>query len=135
MYVTSFAWPERAVYLENGWANGIVCERSSQVAALEQYVQERDGNWYVGSGRVEVYSVIAAWQQGFSPEEVRNGFPHLSLAEIYGTILYYLEHQDEMDAFFRQVDALAALRRAEAQAAHPEFYAMMRERIARLRAS
>ena len=101
----------------------------------EKYVQYRDGNWYVGSGRVEVYSVVAAWQQGYSPEEIQTGFPHLALAEIYGTILYYLEHKDELDAFFRQVDALGARRRAEAEAANPEFYAMMRERIAQYRAA
>lgn len=100
----------------------------------EKYVQYRDDNWYVGSGRVEVYSVVAAWQQGYGPEEIRNGFPHLTLAEIYGTILYYLEHQSEMDAFFRQGDAQAAQQRAEAESARPEFYAMMRERIAQYQA-
>lgn len=98
-----------------------------------KYVQYRAGNWYVGTSRVEVYSVIAAWQQGYSPEEIRNGFPQLSLAEIYGTILYYLEHKDEMERFFREMDALGEKRRAEAEAADPAFYAMMRERIAKYR--
>lgn len=101
----------------------------------EKYVQFRDGNWYVGDGRVEVYSVVAAWQQGYSPEEIQNGFPHLALTEIYGTILYYLEHRDEMDGFFRHVDAQAAERRAATEAARPEFYAEMRERIAKYRAA
>lgn len=96
----------------------------------DKYVQYRNDNWYVGESRVEVYSVIAAWLQGFSPEEVRNGFPHISLVEIYGTILYYLEHRDDMDAFFRSIDAHGDKLRQEAEAAHPEFYTMMRERIA-----
>ncbi|WIG58889.1 MAG: hypothetical protein OJF49_001636 [Ktedonobacterales bacterium] len=104
------------------------------MSEAEKYVQYRDGNWYVGGGRVEVYSVVAAWQQGYTPEEIRNGFPHLSLAEIYGTILHYLEHQSEMEAFFRQGDAQAAQQRAEAESARPEFFAMMRERIARYQA-
>jgi uncharacterized protein (DUF433 family) len=99
----------------------------------EKYVQHRDGNWYVGDSRVEVYSVIAAWQQGFSPEEVQSSFPVLSRLEIYGTILYHLEHQDEMETFFRETDALGEQLRAEAEAAHPQFYAEMRERIARYR--
>ena len=103
--------------------------------ALEttRYVQYRDGNWYVSGSRVEVYSVIGAWLQGYSPEEVQNGFPHLSLAEVYGTILYYLEHQQAMDQFFREVDRLAARRKSDAEATHPEFYATMRERIASYR--
>ncbi len=100
-----------------------------------KYAQFRDNNWYVGDGRVEVYSVVAAWLQGYSPEEVQSGFPHLSLVEIYGTILFYLEHRDEMDAFFREQDALFRTRKAEAEAKNPAFYAEMRERIARLRAS
>ena len=33
-----------------------------------KYAHYRDNNWYVGDGRVEVYSVIAAWLQGYSPE-------------------------------------------------------------------
>jgi uncharacterized protein (DUF433 family) len=99
----------------------------------ENYVQYRGGNWYVGDSRVEVYSVVAVWQQGFSPEEVQSSFPVLSRLEVYGTILYYLEHQDEMDAFFREADALGEHLRAEAEAARPQFYAQIRERIARLR--
>lgn len=100
-----------------------------------KYAHYRDNNWYVGDGRVEVYSVIAAWLQGYSPEEVQNGFPHLSLVETYGTVLLYLEHKDEMDAFFREQDALFRVRKAEAEAKNPAFYAEMRTRIAQLRAS
>ena len=40
-----------------------------------------------------------------------------------------------MDAFFREQDALFHTRKAEAEAKDPAFYAEMRERIARLRAS
>lgn len=100
---------------------------------VERYVQQREGNWYVGASRVEVYSVIAAWQQGYSPEEVQSGFPTLSLAEVYGTILYYLEHKDELDAFFRETDERYRKLKAEAEAANPEFYSMMRERMASYR--
>ncbi|HEX6817307.1 MAG TPA: hypothetical protein VF120_02960 [Ktedonobacterales bacterium] len=100
-----------------------------------RYVQYHDDNWYVGDSRVEIYSVIAAWQQGFSPEEVQASFPVLSRVAVYGTILYYLEHQAEMDSFFRQSDEIGEQLRIEAEAAHPEFYAQVRERIARHRAA
>src|SRR5690348_16141974 len=33
----------------------------------EKYVQRREGNWYVGASRVEVYNVIAVWRRGYSP--------------------------------------------------------------------
>ncbi len=99
------------------------------------YVQQHDGDWYVGDSRVEVYSVIAAWRQGFAPEEVQSSFPVLSLTEVYGTILYYLEHRDELDAFFRQMDALYRDRKAEAEARDPEFHEMMSQRFAAFRAA
>jgi len=98
-----------------------------------KYIQERDGDLYVGDSRVGVYSVIASWQQGYSPEEIQNGFPHLSLLDIYGTITYYLEHRAELDARFREVDARFARRKAEAETKNPEFYARMRERFAQLK--
>jgi hypothetical protein len=103
--------------------------------STEHYVQRRNDNWYVGDSRVEVYSVIAAWLQGFSPEEAQSSFPVLSLTEVYGTILYYLEHRDELDAFFRRMDALYRERKAEAEARDPEFHEMMRQRIAKFRAA
>ncbi|HKV85516.1 MAG TPA: DUF433 domain-containing protein [Ktedonobacterales bacterium] len=96
-----------------------------------QYVTFRNGNWYVGNGRVELYSVIASWQQGYSPEETRNGFPHLELRAIYGAILFYLEHRDEMDAFFHLTDDVAQQRKQDTEATDSEFFATMRERIAR----
>jgi uncharacterized protein (DUF433 family) len=98
-----------------------------------KYIQERDGDLYVGDSRVQVYSVIASWQQGYSPEETQYAFPHLSLVDIYGTITYYLEHRAELDAHFRELDARFAQRKAEAEAKNPEFYAMMREQFARMR--
>lgn len=102
--------------------------------ATDEYVRLRDGVWYVGESGVTVYAVIAMWQQGFAPEEIQTSFPHLSLREVYGTILRYFEHREELDAFFREQDALYRRLKAESEVQHPAFYADMRERIARLRA-
>ena len=99
------------------------------------YVQKRDDVWYVVGSGVQVLGVIAMWQQGFSPEEIQAGFPALSLKEVYGTILFYLEHQEEMDASFREQSALFARQKAEAEARKPAFYAEIRERIAAFRAA
>ena len=96
---------------------------------VEKYVQQRDGNWYVGDSRVSIYSIIAARRKGRTPEQIQQSFPHLPLVAVYGTITYYLEHQAELDAFFEDVKARAEQRRAEAEAAHPEFYSDMRERF------
>lgn len=99
----------------------------------EKYVQYHDGAWYVSQTAVQVYSVIALWQQGFSPEDIVRSFPALSLRAAYGTILYYLEQREAMDTYFREQDTLFAREKAAAQTKDPAFYADIRERVARLR--
>lgn len=75
------------------------------------------------------------WQQGYSPEEIQTSFSSLALREVYGAILYYLEHRDEMDAYFSEQDELFRERKAAAEAQHAGFYNELRERIARFRAA
>src|SRR5258708_36986003 len=45
------------------------------------------------------------------------------------------EHQDELDAFFRDADALGEQLRAAAEAQHADIYAEIRSRIARYSAA
>lgn len=96
----------------------------------QTYIQARDGNFYVADTRVTVRSVIAEWLQGLSAEEIARDFPGLSLAQVYGTVAQYLDHQAEFDAFFRDAAQRVAQDRAEAEAADPAFYAMLRQRFA-----
>jgi uncharacterized protein (DUF433 family) len=100
-----------------------------------EYARQRDGGWYVGGTGISVYSVVALWQQGFSPEEIQASFSRLSLREVYGTILFYMEHREELDDFFQQQDALFRSKKAESEAQKPAFYVEMRERVARFRES
>jgi uncharacterized protein (DUF433 family) len=98
-----------------------------------EYVQHRDGNIYVGPSRVTIDSVVINWQAGLTPEQIQASFPSLSLAYVYGTIAYYLEHQDEIDAWIHEGEELYEQQRATDQAARPEWYAMMRQRFAEAR--
>ena len=106
--------------------------RANTMQAVE-YVHRRDGGWYVGDSGVSVYNVISLRQQGFSPEEIQASFSPLSLRDVYGTILYYMENSDQLDAYFREQDQLFRRKKAESEAKKPEFYAEMRERVARFR--
>ena len=105
------------------------------MADSETYVRQREGDWYVGDTGVPVYAVIAMWQQGYSPEEIQISFPAISQIAAYETILYYLKHRQEMDAYFRASDARFQQLKAESEAQSPEFYAEMRARIAAFRTS
>src|SRR5881396_710597 len=49
-------------------------------------------------------SVIVAFQQGYSPETIRQQYPALTLEEVYGSIAYYLAHAEEVNSYLRQQD-------------------------------
>jgi hypothetical protein len=83
---------------------------------------------------VTVASLVAAWRnKGYTAEELRLGFPALSLAQVYGTIAYYLEHQAELDQNFAEDERRNWRQRAQDRAANPDFYQRLEEQRARLR--
>lgn len=61
-----------------------------------------DGTIRVGSTRVLLDVVISAFNEGSTPEEIVINFPTLKLAEVYGTITYYLENRAKIDAYIAQ---------------------------------
>ena len=101
------------------------------MSAVASYVQLHDGEYFVGSSQVTLRSVIASWKRGMGPERIQESFPHLPLVAIYGAITYYLEHQADVDANFRETDAILAAHQASVEAQHPEFFAEMRALIAK----
>jgi len=103
------------------------------MSAVAAYVQQREGEYYVGESRVTVHSVIADWKRGAAPEDIVSAFPTLPLVAIYGTITYYLEHRAELDAHFRETGDILAVHQARVEAEHPQFFAKMRSRLAAYR--
>lgn len=97
------------------------------------YVQLRHGNVYVGPTRVTLPSIVFAFKRGQTPVAIQDSFPTVPLAAIYGAIAYYLDHRNEVEAYLRELDERVQRLRAEAQAADPEWYAMMRKRMAEAR--
>jgi uncharacterized protein (DUF433 family) len=84
----------------------------------------------VGNTRVLLDVVIARYQQGDAPERIQEAFPTLKLADIYAVISYYLNQQDEVDAYLQgRREAGEALRR-KIEAEQPR----VKELRARLRA-
>jgi uncharacterized protein (DUF433 family) len=67
---------------------------------------DEQGVYRVGQTRVMLDSVVAAFHQGHSPETIRQQYPALSLEEVYGSIAYYLAHQEEVNAYLKRQDAV-----------------------------
>lgn len=60
----------------------------------------------VGASRVMLDSIVAAFQQGHSPETIQQEYPALSLEDVYGSIAYYLGHAEEVHAYLQRQDAV-----------------------------
>jgi uncharacterized protein (DUF433 family) len=92
-------------------------------------VHEREGVLYVGETRVTVASLISTWRnEGYTAEEAQAVFPALSLAQIYGTIAYYLDYQAELDAQVLANDQEYWRLRERDRAADSAFYGQLDER-------
>jgi len=63
------------------------------------YVDERNGGYYIAGTRVTLESVVYAFRLGESPEMIRHNFPALNLELVYGAITYYLANKAAVDAY------------------------------------
>jgi uncharacterized protein (DUF433 family) len=63
---------------------------------------DADGVVRVGRTRVTLDTVVAAFQDGATAEEIVQQYPSLQLADVYAVIGYYLRKQTEVDAYLRQ---------------------------------
>ncbi len=66
-----------------------------------------DGVIRIGRTRVLLDTVIAAFNEGATAEEIAQQYPALTLAEVYATVAYYLNHQADVDAYLRAGEQFA----------------------------
>lgn len=74
---------------------------------------DADGVVRVGKTRVTLDTVVAAFQEGMTPEGIADQYPSLQLAEIYSVIGYFLCHEAEVEAYLRSRQQRAAQVRQE----------------------
>jgi len=66
-----------------------------------------DGVVRVGSSRVTLDTVVAAFREGMTPEGIVEQYPSLQLADVYSVIGYVLRRPDEVAAYLRDRKQLA----------------------------
>jgi len=88
---------------------------------------DADGVIRVGATRVRLDTVIYAFNEGYTAEEIVSQYPALLLADVYAAIVYYLNHREEVDDYLRRRAKTAAEIRAEIEQ-KPE-YRNFRERL------
>ncbi len=74
---------------------------------------DTDGVVRVGGTRVTLDSVVTAFSNGASAEEIVQQFPTLGLPDIYAVIAYYLGRQEEVERYLDSRREQAARIRAD----------------------
>lgn len=64
-----------------------------------QYVEQRNGGYYVAGTRISLDSVVYSFNRGNSPETIQAEYPLLKRSQVYAAIAYYLDHQAEVDEY------------------------------------
>ena len=63
---------------------------------------DADGVVRVGATRVTLDTVIEAFRDGATAEEIASQYPTLQLADVYSVIAYYLRSTDEVEAYLKK---------------------------------
>jgi uncharacterized protein (DUF433 family) len=74
----------------------------TMVAELAPLQVNEDGAILVGKTRVTLDTIVTAFNQGMTAEEIVYRYPSLTLVDIDGTIAFYLRHQSEVEAYRQQ---------------------------------
>jgi uncharacterized protein (DUF433 family) len=61
-----------------------------------------DGVARVGKTRVTLDTVVADFDRGATAEEIVYRYPALKLSDVYSTISFYLNHQEEVAEYLQQ---------------------------------
>ena|SRR5713226_8385980 len=62
-------------------------------------VADGDGVMRVRGTRVTLETILAAFDEGATAEEIAQQYPSISLADVYQVIGYYLRHSSELDPY------------------------------------
>jgi uncharacterized protein (DUF433 family) len=72
-----------------------------------QYVEVRNGGYYVAGTRIGLDVVVYDFRDGRSADAIFEAHPSIgSLAKVYGAITFILEHPKEIEAYLKNQDRL-----------------------------
>lgn len=79
----------------------------STTTAHVPIVSDTDGVLRVGSTRVTLDTLVAAFREGLTAEGIVEQYPSLELGDVYSVIGYYLHNRGEVDEYLRERQRLA----------------------------
>ena len=52
--------------------------------------------------RTSIRAIVGLWRLGIMPEEILNHFPHLTLAQVFDALSFYLDNQAEINEYIEK---------------------------------
>ena len=81
---------------------------------VSEYVELRNGGYYVSGSRIGLDVLIHEYRRGRSAEDFYAAYPSTgSLAKVYGAIAFILEHPAEIEAYLADQDRIFEQIKAE----------------------
>lgn len=89
----------------------------SVIVSTSEIRLEKDdtGVLRVGNTRVPLDTVIFAFNEGATPEEIVWRYPTLDLAEVYAAVSYYLQNREEVEDYLKEREEKQAEIKAEVE--------------------
>lgn len=74
---------------------------------MSEYIEQRNGGYYIAGTRISLDSVVYEFRRGAAPETILRSFPLIgSLERVYGAITFYLAHKEEVEHYLKRQEKL-----------------------------
>jgi uncharacterized protein (DUF433 family) len=94
---------------------------------ISEYIEKRNGAYYIAGSRVSLDSVVYAFLRGESPEGIAESFPALGLEQIFGALTFYMANRELVDRYLSEGQREFETLRQQARRDHPALYAKLAE--------
>lgn len=64
---------------------------------MKEFVELRDGSYYIAGSRVPLALIVHDFKNGDAPETIQSNFATLTLEQVYGAITFYLGNKEEVE--------------------------------------
>lgn len=77
-------------------------ERLQQHRYVVRDLSILNGEPIIKGTRTPVRAIVETWRRGVLPEEIIQGMPHLTLAQVFDSLSYYSDHQEEINEYIEK---------------------------------
>ena len=105
----------RFAYTGSGWS------------MVKEYIEQREGGYFIKGTRVSLDSVVYAFLRGESPEGIAESFPALGLEQIFGALAFYMANREIVDRYLSEGRLEFEALRQRVRQNNPALYAKLSE--------